>query len=409
MRIFALALSLLLTAEPVLAVSRARPAAPRAVPMVAPYALIPAVPSIPQNLSAGLPSLPALPSGLSAPGPKDYRAQPPELPAARPQRAGLVSTLARYSGVSAVAEFVAYPFTIPLWADQIFDGRLPLEKRVEAAEKLGRSERPEAMELLGLAATLPEMPVARAAERALARVATKHPRRLGPAALRLKLHEQRGAPSAQALRDARAPLYQSALKRVIAVSAVFLAIEAIGGQMTGSLSLKADAMHMAADLSISVGALVASWIARRPGSDRSWLQRNAEPLVGLLSARAIGGMAVHMGFEAYERLWSPAAIPGLATIGLAFAGLASNVFATIQLYRYREESLSVKGAFLHAALDAVGSVGIIVAGSLIWAFGWSLADPIASFLIVALVLRAVWGLGKSSLLVLLGKAPQAPH
>lgn len=228
----------------------------------------------------------------------------------------------------------------------------------------------------------------------------------------LKRHEQAGRavfpyrPAAGEFSAGKQPLYQSALKKVIGVSAFFLAVEALGGWYTGSLSLKADATHMAADLSINVGALVALWLARRPASSRrTYGYLKVEPVMGLVSALVIAAMAVAMGFEAVARFATPAPVPGLLTMGLALAGLASNIVATLLLYRYREDNLSLKGAFLHAATDALGSVGVILGGLLIWGLGWTTADPIISLGIVLLILKTVWSLAKASWKVLIDSVP----
>ncbi|MBI3553047.1 MAG: cation diffusion facilitator family transporter [Elusimicrobia bacterium] len=206
--------------------------------------------------------------------------------------------------------------------------------------------------------------------------------------------------------SSKQPLYALALKRVIAVSAVFTAIEFVGGLMIGSLSLKADSMHLLADLGINVGALFALWMSRRPpNSHKTYGYLKMESLTGLLSAAAIAAMALFTLTEALPRLWAPVAVPGLATVALAFSGLLSNAISTLLLYRYQEDSLSLKGAFLHAATDAIGSVGIIAAGALIYFFHWFIADPIISFLIVGLIIHTTWGLAKRSWNVLIDAVP----
>ncbi len=213
-------------------------------------------------------------------------------------------------------------------------------------------------------------------------------------------------PSASEFGSSKQPLYAAALKRVIAVSAIFTAIEFIGGLMIGSLSLKADSMHLMADLGINVGALFALWMSRRPpNSHKTYGYLKMESLTGLLSAVAIAGMALYTLSEAIPRLWAPVAVPGLITMALAASGLLSNAISTVLLRRYQDDNLSIKGAFLHAATDAVGSVGIITAGALIYFFHWFIADPIISFLIVALILHTTWDLAKRSWNVLIDAVP----
>ena len=187
---------------------------------------------------------------------------------------------------------------------------------------------------------------------------------------------------------------------------MFTGVELVGGLATGSLSLLADATHLSADLAISIGALVSIYLSRRPPNSRkTYGYLKLEPLMGFSSSVLIGAMAAFTAVEAFERLSAPAPVPGLAAMALAFAGLAANGVSTALLYRYREENLSMKGAFLHAAADAVGSVGIIIGGFLMWAFGWYIADPIITFLIVALVGHTAWGLASRSARVLMDSVP----
>ena len=196
--------------------------------------------------------------------------------------------------------------------------------------------------------------------------------------------------------DARMPLHAGALKKVIAIGAFFAGVELVGGLVTRSMSLQADAMHLAADLAINAGALAALWIARRPATSKRASARKIEPLMGLASATAIAGMGVFTAVEAASRLMHPAPVPALETMILACAGLTSNALSTWLLYRYREESLSLKGAFVHSATDAIGSLGIILGSALILAFGWLWADPLISFAIVALILHTTWELAERS-------------
>lgn len=213
-------------------------------------------------------------------------------------------------------------------------------------------------------------------------------------------------PPAGEFESTKQPLYASALKKVLIVGTVFVAVELIGGFVTGSIALRADAMHMLADLAITAGSLFSVWMARRPPtSRRTYGFMKTEAVMGLLSALAIGFMGVEMLSEAVPRLWAPVAFEGLTTMFLALAGLASNAVSTLILYRYRDDNLSLKGAFLHSLTDAVGSIGIIAAGLLTMAFGWSVADPIITVGIVFLIGRTTWGLLKRSINVLIDSVP----
>lgn len=228
--------------------------------------------------------------------------------------------------------------------------------------------------------------------------ARQHAAGLAPAAYR--------PPEGDFESSAKKPLHQGALKKVIAVSAFFTAIELIGSAATGSVSLKADAMHLAADLAINAGALAAMWAARRPPNSRkTYGYLKLESVVGLGSALAIAGMGLFTGVEAIHRLLHPEAVPALETMLLAFSGLASNAISTWLLWRHRDASLGLKGAFIHAATDAVGSLGIILGSALILTLGWLWADPVISLGIVGLIFHTTWDLAKRSWNVLIDAVP----
>lgn len=209
------------------------------------------------------------------------------------------------------------------------------------------------------------------------------------------------------LEEAKRPVYINALKWTLGVGLTFFAVDIVGAILTGSLALRADATHMAVDLSVTAAALVAAWISRRPpSSKRTYGFLKIEPIVGLLSAVIIGFTAVELGLAAWARLSAPVVVPGLSTILFAFAGLLSNAISTLLLFKHRDSTLSLKGAFLHAAMDALGSVGIILAGLAMIFFGWAWADPIISFGIVALILKTTFELGKRAMHVLLDGVPE---
>jgi cobalt-zinc-cadmium efflux system protein len=275
------------------------------------------------------------------------------------------------------------------------------DARLTAVEQLASAQSPKALSLLyRLRDAEPAgTSLHSALELAVARAEARHAK----GALPLAAYRP---PTGDLASDARKPMEHSALKKVIGVAAFFTAIELAGGVATGSVSLQADSFHLAADLAINVGALAALWMARRPPNSRkTYGYLKLESIVGLVSSAAIAGMGLFTGFEALGRLLHPAAVPALETMILACSGLLSNALSTWLLYRYRDDSLSLKGAFLHAATDAVGSLGIIAGSGLILAFGWLWADPLISFGIVALILHTTWDLAVRSWNVLIDAVP----
>lgn len=204
----------------------------------------------------------------------------------------------------------------------------------------------------------------------------------------------------------REKAYVRALKWALGLGVICAAVEFVGGMMTGSLALKADAMHLTADLSVTAMALLSIWMTSKPPTlEKTYGYRKMEALTGFVSSIGIGLLAAYTLTEALTRIFQPVAVPGLATIGLAIAGLLSNGISTWLLYKYQHDNLTLKGAFLHAATDALGSVGIIVGSALMIGFGWFILDPIISLFIAALIGRTVWQLGKSSWDILMDGVP----
>ena len=196
------------------------------------------------------------------------------------------------------------------------------------------------------------------------------------------------------------------LAATLALSAVYLVAEVVGGVLTGSLALLADAGHMLADVGALALALFAFWLAERPaGAARTFGWRRFEILAALANGVTLALVAVGVLVEAAQRLHTPHAVNGLAVFGVASGGLLVNVVGLLLLRHGRERSLNLRGAWLHLVGDALGSVAAMAAGLAIWAFGWSAADPLASAAIALLVLRSAWALLRETVDVLLEAAP----
>jgi len=193
----------------------------------------------------------------------------------------------------------------------------------------------------------------------------------------------------------------------LALAAAYMAVEVVGGLITGSLALLADAGHMLSDVAALGLALFASWMAGRP-SGRRWTYGLArvEILAALAQGVALVLVAVLVGIEAIERLGAPREVMGAGMLMIAAGGLAVNLAGLWILSPGRKSSLNMRGAWLHVLSDALGSVGAILAGALIWAFGWSWADPAASLLIAALIVFSAWHLLRDAVDVLMEAAPR---
>ncbi|UPT73216.1 MAG: cation diffusion facilitator family transporter [Elusimicrobiota bacterium] len=214
------------------------------------------------------------------------------------------------------------------------------------------------------------------------------------------------APSSEDLVQTQSPLREIALKRALAVSAVFVVVEFVGAWMTGSVALKADAMHLAADQMISAAALISLWVARRPPNSRkSYGYLKVEPVVALIGAGAIALMGFEMGSEAWQRLFNPGAAATWSVALFALSSLAANLVSAALLWRYKDDGLSMKSAFLHAATDAVGSVGVILSAAAAILLGWLWVEPVAVAFILVMLARVAWELGKPAWNTLIDAVP----
>lgn len=193
------------------------------------------------------------------------------------------------------------------------------------------------------------------------------------------------------------------------VTAGFMVVEAIGGLISGSLALLADAGHMLTDSAALLFALLAVNFARRPPSTRhtfGWLRLTT--LAAFVNAIALLFIIILIVWEAVQRFNHPQPVAGVTMMVIAVAGLLANVLAFWILHRGSEEkNLNVRAAALHVMGDLLGSVGAIIAALVIMTTGWTPIDPILSVLVSCLVLRSAWSLLKESVNELLEGAPQS--
>ena len=192
----------------------------------------------------------------------------------------------------------------------------------------------------------------------------------------------------------------------LAINLSLLVAEAVGGILTGSLALLADAGHVLFDVgAIALGMFAVRVAARGGGPRRTFGFQRAEVLAGLANGVALAVIAVLIGIEAVGRLSDPAELDAAPVLVLGAVGLAGNVAATWVLARGERGDVNLEGVLRHSAADALGSVGVIVSAILILATGLDAADPVASLLISALVLASSWRLISEPLDVLMEAAP----
>lgn len=176
--------------------------------------------------------------------------------------------------------------------------------------------------------------------------------------------------------------------------------------ISGSLALIADAGHMLTDAGAIAAAIVAARLARRPARG-AWTfgLKRAEILSAAANGVTLLVLAAIIGYEAVHRLLDPPAVQGLPVLVVALAGVAVNLAVTWILAKADRTSLNVEGAFQHILTDLYAFLGTAAAGLVIYLAGYMRADPIASLLVCALMLRAAWVLLRDSGRVLLQAAP----
>ncbi len=196
------------------------------------------------------------------------------------------------------------------------------------------------------------------------------------------------------------------LTRALYLAAGYMFAEALGGWLTGSLALLADAGHMLSDAAALGLSLFALWVAQRPPTpQRSYGYYRTEILAALAHGAVLITVALFVGIQACERIAEPRAIHAAPMTAIAAGGLAVNLLGLWILSAGRHENLNVRGAWLHVLSDALGSVGVIVAGSLVWWRGWTWADPLASIAISLLIVHSAWALLREAVNVLMEGAP----
>jgi len=193
---------------------------------------------------------------------------------------------------------------------------------------------------------------------------------------------------------------------VLLLTGVTMIAEFVGGLLTHSLALLGDAFHMLTHFG-SIGlSLLAVTIAMRPAPpDKTYRYWRAEVIASLVNGLALIPIAIFILVEAVHRWQRPVSIDAIPMLGVAAIGLAVNLVSAAMLHRHHEHDLNMRGAFVHMMADAASSIGVLVAGVLVYFFRWSWSDPLIAGLISVLVL--VWSVGliRGSIRILLESVP----
>jgi cobalt-zinc-cadmium efflux system protein len=194
---------------------------------------------------------------------------------------------------------------------------------------------------------------------------------------------------------------------VLGITTTVLVAEVIGGLLTGSLALMADAGHMFTDVAGITLAVLAVTFASRPATpERTYGYYRLEILAAVINAVLLFGVAVFILFEAWQRWTNPPEVKGGLMLAFAAIGLIANAFGLLLLRRGSRVSLNVKGAYLEVLGDTLGSIAVIIAAIVISITGWQRADIVASVLVALMILPRTWTLLREATDVLLEAAPK---
>lgn len=198
------------------------------------------------------------------------------------------------------------------------------------------------------------------------------------------------------------------LKLALVLTFLYMLAEAVGGWITNSLALIADAGHMLTDVAALTLTLVAIWFAARPATEKKTFgYYRLEILAAFVNGIALVLLSIWVIVEAVRRWSSPPNVRAFEMTLIATGGLLINIVAAKLLHSDHKHDLNMRGAFLHVIGDLLGSVAAIVAGVFIIAFGWLWADPVTSVLISLIIIYGAWRLIVGSVNVLLVSTP--PH
>jgi cobalt-zinc-cadmium efflux system protein len=192
------------------------------------------------------------------------------------------------------------------------------------------------------------------------------------------------------------------------ITAGIMLLEFFGGLITHSLALLSDSGHMLSDASSLVLSLVAIWFATKPASpSKTYGFYRFEILAALFNGVTLFVIAGFIIWEAIERFYNPPTVASGSMMLIAFVGLFANLLSAWVLMRKGDvkNNVNLRSAYLHVIGDALGSVGAIVAGFVMWLFDWYMADPIISVLVALLILKGACGVIKHTVHILMEGTP----
>ncbi|WP_018759132.1 cation diffusion facilitator family transporter [Paenibacillus terrigena] len=194
----------------------------------------------------------------------------------------------------------------------------------------------------------------------------------------------------------------------LSITAGIMLLEFFGGLITNSLALLSDSGHMLSDTNSLILTLVAIWFATRPASpNKTYGYYRFEILAALFNGVTLFAIAGFITWEAIQRFNNPPEVASGSMMLIASVGLLANLISAWALMRKGDvkNNVNLRSAYLHIIGDALGSVGAILAGIVMWIFGWYIADPIISVVVALLILRSAWGVIKHTVHILMEGTP----
>ncbi len=223
---------------------------------------------------------------------------------------------------------------------------------------------------------------------------------------RTQLHPERHTPAhAQTHGHAHATSTRR-LALAAVITGLFVVAEVVGGLISNSVALLADAGHMLTDVGALALSLFVAWFSRQPATPkRTYGYLRWEILAAFINGAVLLLLSVGILWESVARLSAPEQVRGGLMLGIAVGGLFVNAISAWLLHGSAEASLNLRGAYLHVLSDLAGSVAVIAAAIVVQLFGWLQADAVASILVTLLIMRGAWRLVREAVDVLLESSP----
>lgn len=191
----------------------------------------------------------------------------------------------------------------------------------------------------------------------------------------------------------------------IIINSFIVIFEIILGVLIGSLALISDAIHNITDIASLVLSFVGEKISARPAnSQKTYGYKKIEAIIAFINSSILLAIIIFILVEAVKHLFTPSEINGLSMLIVASIAFIGNGIATLIL-RNKEENLNMKSAWLHSMQDALFSLAVIIAATLIHYFNWSIIDPIISILVSLFLMKEAYSITKKSINMLLDSTP----